>query len=244
MKACLFCDDAEAKISVEHVLSDPIWSHLNTGDRRLTVEMLTFRQGHEPVRHQWDVYGNDAWKRRIYCKPCNEGWMQEMDHAVSRLVGPMIAGHQTSLSEQEQADVAVWVTKTSLVFESLSGRHKVVPDGTYHAFYQYREPIGGEPIHLARYDGPEASLYVRRVLQIHDVVTGRFVGTEGVLVTIIVGQFIMQTTLPAEGRRLRTVAYLGDDRIGIWPPTGMIVQWPPQWTTTFEDLTSFTGPMP
>lgn len=240
MRTCLFCGST-AKVTLEHALSKPILRHVAMSGPQI-AETLRVEPGRDSVHRQWSTTVRNLWKRKAYCARCNNGWMQAMDEGVSPLIGPMINGHPTILSVEDKHALATWVTKMSLVFESLYG-DRVVPDSVYRAFHASREPIGAESIHLARYEGPEHIFHARRVIRVPDATTGDVVRVEAVLMTIIIGQLITQTTLPAEHRELITVSHAGSDRVAIWPPSADNVTWPPEDITTFGHLPAFTSPL-
>jgi hypothetical protein len=168
--------------------------------------------------------------------------MQEMDGRISALVEPLIAGEATALSETEQRDLAIWITKLSLVFESLNGDREV-PDTVYQNFYASRQPIGNDPIHLGHYQGVENLFHLRRVIRMVDALSGQVIRVESVLMTIILGRLIVQTTLPGGRREMVVGSDLGTDRVGVWPIESATVTWPPQDVTTFEHLDRFSSPL-
>jgi hypothetical protein len=134
MTACLFCGDNEAKITVEHTLSDPI--------RRLLPDRGSFIVEHfslaDGVTSRRPSYETDvaSYTRRAYCEGCNNGWMQQIDNDISDLLAPLVAGSETLLSPTQQLAIATWNTKLALVYESLSGSNKAVPDAVYRWFHE------------------------------------------------------------------------------------------------------------
>ncbi|MFZ0060132.1 MAG: hypothetical protein WAL35_08845, partial [Acidimicrobiales bacterium] len=196
MPNCLFCDDEEAKVTLEHTLSDSIRSLLPPGP--FTVDIFGVRPG-LPTSHTQFETDTASFLRRAYCEKCNGGWMQQLDQDTAPLIQEMVEDHSVTLSPTEQTAIATWATKMALVYESLSGRDKAIPDAKYKWFYENRRPFPSEPVQLAHYMDPERHQYVRRPITRRDYVTGDVLGVENVLVTLTIGAYIAFTVLPVNG---------------------------------------------
>jgi hypothetical protein len=164
--------------------------------------------------------------RRAYCEKCNSRWMQEMDKAVAPLVCPMIRGAHVTLSKAEQQQVAAWAAKLALVGQSLAGERRAVPDTEYFRFYAERRPLAGYPIVLAHYTDRSVrhSVAMRTILvkdENHEIT-----GSQAVMVTIVIGELIVQSLLVGHKPVLDPVIPRFDYLSTIWPVLGP-VSWPP-----------------
>jgi hypothetical protein len=220
---CLFCQQRDAKISVEHILSASIRRHIGGTDYTATI----YRQpkgGRLEQRGEFET-PTPTFTRRIYCELCNNGWMQEMDVAAEPVLGPLIHGEDARLSLDDQKQLATWSWKVALVCESLAGASRQVPDDEFHRFFLDRRPPPGEPIDLMHYTGGTIRHeYARReITQTADVEVPR---AHAVLITVIIEQFVMQTSVPVTGLARRAIIN-ADDRVVIWPSTIQGVRWPP-----------------
>jgi hypothetical protein len=145
--------------------------------------------------------------------------------AIEPILAPLIHGHDSVLSHDDQLQLAAWSWKVALVGESLRGASKQVPDDEYHRFFLERRPPPGERIDLLHYIGGS----FRHGFNWSDLTeTHAEKGpvTHAVLVTVIIEQLILQTHVPVTGlvQVLRTI---GDDRVSIWPAMLQSVTWPP-----------------
>ncbi len=222
---CLFCG-RRAKLTAEHVLSKNIWKHIPfTG--RFAVEIRKVQDDIETTERTTASNPGGLASGKLYCKRCNGGWMQNMDQSISGLVGPMINGRPQSLTPTQRYDLSVWITKLALVYESLAGSDRVVPQTNYETFWRERRPFPNNPIQLAKYTGPGFSHAFTRQ-GIRKYYLKEVIGLEGILINFVVGQFVAYAALPVDERRGLVVA--GNDawRTQIWPSVTLAsVRWPP-----------------
>jgi len=241
-KVCLFCNDRQAKVTLEHALSAPIWKHVDRGLIQRTT-MDSFRNGERTVHNEWESTSKDdkgPWKRKLYCSSCNGGWMNDLDNAVSDLVGPMIRGENTSLSLEDQHLLATWVTKASLVFESMFA-DKEVPDSAYHDFYNFREPSQTEPIDLAKFGGPFHHVFARRIIQFRSYQDGHVASVEKSLIVVSLDRFVFRCSLNI-GSLIALNRVNSGYIVRIWPSPGAAIKWPPRVAIDKETFAAFTEP--
>jgi hypothetical protein len=223
MNACLFCQDPNATVTVEDTLSKPIGDLLKTGRVSFFHWDVDDLGVHRRVPYEGDRV---TYKRRAYCAKCNGGWMQQMDLDIVPLIAPMVAGMRTSLSPSDQLRVASWATKIGLVYESLSGTGRVVPDHVYKWFFDNRIPLRDRPIQLARYVDSEPHLHMRKEFAWRDGSTLKIVDYEAVVMAVIIGQYVAITVMPVRPRLLSKLPE-GPSRVTIWPIRSEDVIWPP-----------------
>lgn len=130
---CLFCQQRDAKITVEHILSEPIRQHIGSTDYTASI----YRQAKgEPLEMRGEFETRTpSFTRRVYCELCNNGWMEAMDVAIEPMLEPLISGQHPHLSQEDQQQLAAWAWKVTLVCESLGGASKQVPDDEFHRFF-------------------------------------------------------------------------------------------------------------
>ena len=241
-KVCLFCNDQEAKVTLEHALSAPIWKHVDKGLIQRTT-MDSFRDGERTVHNEWESTSKDdkgPWKRKLYCQTCNGGWMNDLDLAVSDLVGPMIRGEESSLSPDDQHLLATWVTKASLVFESMFA-DKEVPDSTYHDFYNLREPSQNEPIDLAKFGGPFHHVFARRVLKFRNYPDDQVTSVEKSVIVVSLDRFVFRCSINI-GSLIALNRVNSGFIVRMWPSPGVVIDWPPRVEINNETFAAFTEP--
>ena len=223
VNVCLFCQNPDAKVTAEHTLSKPIGDLLNTTNVRFfhwTVDTNGV-QRREPYKGDRVSY-----KRRAYCAECNNGWMQRMDLDILPLLTPMVTGDSIVLNPKDQFDLAIWATKIGLVYESLYGNDRVVPDEIYKWFYDNRLPRPDGPVQLVRYVDAEPHIHIRKQYGWRSGRDLEMVSFECVVLAIVIGQYAAITALPAQPR---LVFKLPKDpsRLDIWPFNTEQLNWPP-----------------
>jgi len=241
-KVCLFCNDQQAKVTLEHVLSAPIWKHVDKGLIQRTT-MDSFRNGERIVHNGWESASKDdkgPWTRKLYCEACNGGWMNDLDLAVSDLIGPLIHGDNASLSLDDQYLLATWITKVSLVFESMFADREV-PDSTYRAFYHLREPSQTEPIDLAKFGGPFHHVFARRILKFRNYSDGHVTSVEKSVIVVSLDRFVFRCSLNV-GSLIALNRVNSGYIVRMWPSPGAVIEWPPRIEIARESFSAFTEP--
>lgn len=109
MRWCLFCSHRAS--TKEHVF--PLWliAALNPG----ALATIHSERGSQPPR-QWR--GNEV-SAKCVCDRCNNGWMSTLEGRM-KSDAPLLLGNGTGqIDLAAQTMVAVWATKTAMVFEAL-----------------------------------------------------------------------------------------------------------------------------
>lgn len=172
------------------------------------------------------------------CKPCNEGWMEEMEDWAKRWLAAPIIGRSRTLAFWRQASAASWAVKTALVWELVDTQQRTVPLEVLRIFHQLQRPGGRQQVWLGRYQGRDPHHSWRRVAAHH--IDGPAEGeqdAEGYLVAVTIGELAMVVlghTFSLAGIRV------GDPLPGIalhesfpgqlvqvWPLKNETVRWPP-----------------
>jgi hypothetical protein len=163
--------------------------------------------------------------------------MQEMDNDIAPIIAPMVRGVKTILNPEEQLKVATWATKIGLVYESLSGSSRLVPNAVYKWFFDHRQPIPDQPIQLARYVSDATHLHLRREIVSRDWFTSAIDHVESVFLAVILREYVALTVFPVQPR-LIIEPRDGSDRLTIWPVRSHDVTWPP---ATYYEPTTLGG---
>jgi hypothetical protein len=114
MPECAFCPET-ANLSLEHLWSD--WMNaLFPGKKRFTR-----RDRHGNILRQW-VSDDLSWKARVVCKPCNEGWMSNIEskHAEPAMAELIHLKPDTILDKTRAESLAIFAFKTAVVFDHVS----------------------------------------------------------------------------------------------------------------------------
>jgi hypothetical protein len=116
MRRCLFCS------SDANSLEDA-WPRWITNQFKASqfVECQAERRGVQ--LKPWRVHQPELAVRCV-CRPCNNGWMSQLEVQARRFLQPMLIGDRCGLDMASQTTIAVWSLKTAMVLEALDQPHQ------------------------------------------------------------------------------------------------------------------------
>lgn len=121
-KTCIFCDDRAD--SNEDVWPKWVLRLLRKSDTE-RVPMRTRRIHEEPREY---MTADTALKVGNVCGRCNSGWMSQLENGIMPIFSPMVMGTSVSLTASQQTQIAVWLTKTAMMYDSMD-KGEVFYDG-------------------------------------------------------------------------------------------------------------------
>ncbi len=74
------------------------------------------------------------------CRPCNNGWMNDLEEASRSVLKPLIGGEEGSVDRGSAEDLATWVTKTCFMAQLTHPASAAVPPEDYRWLYKHRTP--------------------------------------------------------------------------------------------------------
>jgi hypothetical protein len=86
------------------------------------------------------------------CKPCNEGWMHELEDSCKDIVGHLIQGHPRKIRYWRQTLVATWAVKTALVWECVSPENRTIPLDVLRMFHEAQRPGARQQVWIGRFN--------------------------------------------------------------------------------------------
>lgn len=160
---CAFCDNRN--LTNEHVWPD--WLRRAAPSPRQHLRVFRRRTDHtrggERTERQWDAPPYST-RVRVVCDTCNNGWMSQLEDAVSPLLGPMLHGNTKILDRERQALLAQWVFKTTAMLDFTYPQERAIQDADLRWLYEHRAPPPNVLIWVASYRGAERNSFYR-----HDV---------------------------------------------------------------------------
>lgn len=241
-RRCAFCEGA-GKLDKEHVF--PRWIGRLFGLHKFRIQHTrTFldEQGRS---------GGKAWpaapfqiKVTAVCGECDSGWMSDLEDEAAPTLKPLIRGERQTLSEAEQATVALWATKTAMMAAfTHRERWHYFPD-QFRWVYEQRSPPPHHQIWLAGRTqgvGEWPFLYRSAGLTIAPESLMDRVGTNGHRTTIGIGHLVMHIFGHPihDGPVLDMGAETGRVLTPIWPVEGE-TEWPPLFAISPERLAGLT----
>jgi hypothetical protein len=166
------------------------------------------------------------------CKPCNEGWMHELEESCEGIVGHLIQGHARKLRYWRQVLVATWAVKTALVWECVSPEHRTIPLDVLRMFHEAQRPGARQQVWSGRFgDSANEPHSFQRV-------AGHVIGTprpdkpgeaHAYLVTLSVGELALVVCghLLDQPVSFEMPSQFDEQLIPIWRPSLEVVSWPP-----------------
>jgi hypothetical protein len=140
----VFCGRSfsEVEPSKEHALPKWLGKHHPNAEPHPTVHWFDGskeRYGFvdEGRRAPEKPFGHEA---RVVCKPCNEGWMNDLEGAVEPILVPLMLGEGRLLREAELRALAFWTFKTASMLACLGPKYAHLPADHYRWAYRRRRP--------------------------------------------------------------------------------------------------------
>jgi hypothetical protein len=151
-RRCVFCDK-ERKMTSEHAWPDWVIERWGPGDY---THVFSNEEG---LERDYRASTLEVRVKRV-CEVCNHGWMSDLENGTKRLLVWLMEARSLYLSPEDQAQVALWATKTAMMLGFTHPRRRKIPDTDYHYLYKHREPPPFTSVWLARYSRiPENPFY-------------------------------------------------------------------------------------
>jgi len=111
-RACIFCGDG----LVTREDAWPVWLVKQVGKSNIRV-----RVGGRRARS----YTTNRIEQKVgcACRPCNNGWMSQLESITKPILGPVVSGQELGLTGLGQATLAIWALKTLMVFDWMDERY-------------------------------------------------------------------------------------------------------------------------
>jgi len=146
-RQCVFCGST-SDLTREHVLPD--W----LTEIGLDPEPSIHHAGPlNRLPRQWSAKSFKTTVKMV-CATCNNGWLSQLEGAAKPVIAPLIRGEPRRLPVEDQALIATWTCKTSLMSLLVSSDQARlsgygVPLGEYAALYAQRDRV--EPLPFSQY---------------------------------------------------------------------------------------------
>lgn len=241
---CIFCEatGATVKISKEHTFSNWINKVLTPEavGSDLSMERTILHGPQAGTANTWPVKEVASHTVAVVCKPCNEGWMSQLETQVRPLIEPMILGQTATLTSDQQITVATWAALKTAVFEHVWTDQPVLTAQDRRLIMDHNMPPASMQVRLAAVESQGIPLQARaRGYARPDS------GDVAYCLTLVIGCIVVQSFAgPGAGEHgFRSVGANGPDYIGIYPPQLGNVQWPPAAVLNDTTLVGFTDPL-
>ena len=112
-RRCVFCG-SDKDMSKEDALPQWVLAKLLAHDGALRLS-VTGGRSYSPDRfHHRPASGRDVLGRQV-CRPCNQGWMSDLEVAAQPYLGTMMSGYAVAFPRPARSTIAAWATKTAMM---------------------------------------------------------------------------------------------------------------------------------
>lgn len=247
-KKCIFCDDDAAKITGEHVWS--AWIGRLFTSSAYTWKYVDPETGKVQVRDfkTIDFTVNDV------CKPCNEGWLSQLEARAKLAFSSMIRDPmEFSLLSSGAVLLAAFAFKSAVTATCMNKNREAffTPAARLRFKNSLQIPIGTQ-MWLARFSGGAASsgLFSGHVLEPNAPKGSPLYGLEMYAFTYVAGRLVLQVLAPRwadimkRGRplpMLRPSTAWNSVSTQFWPNEGLPIGWPPEKNLGDDSINDFVN---
>ena len=155
IKNCIFCG-AAGKLSDEHIwggwTSKYVPRPTNKHNFHSVVATTPTQEKSEPLR----IVPGDPLnsKVRVVCKPCNNGWLSQIQEKAKPYLIPLFDGQTATLGKEAQRWIATWAAMATMTGEYLSRdmQNVAVPQQERTKFMRTRRPPQNWRIWIGKYE--------------------------------------------------------------------------------------------
>lgn len=182
----------------------------------------------------------DLYSRRVYCvcKPCNTGWMSQMQEKAKPYLVPMLRRQPIVHHRRAQTVLSAWVTMMTMVAEHVYRDKIAIPQCDRDFLRAHRKPPKHWRIWIGAHANQAFPLITHNVLEFAEEGVevpnrARADGQNTHSTTICIGEHLLfhaMSSIPAYNlvRRWEPPAQFRAYLDQIWPVRDTVIGWPPQ----------------
>ena len=226
-RTCVFCG-APAN-SRQHLLPDWLRKVLPSDEKATHYRQV----GKDPSgRHEWNrrPFRQKSW---IVCKPCNMGWMADLEKASRPVLEDAIQHQPGRLGPDAQRIAATWAFQTCLVFQASETEKPLAPGAHFAHIREKGTPPPQAAIWIGSHarvrDDPISSVFVQRPLALQERDSEKVRRGIGYLCFLAVGGISFVVVAHRLKNHVKITYEGGFDEalIQIWPDPSGLLLWPP-----------------
>jgi len=152
----VFCGATDQKLSKEHLWPRWLRNHVDggVGPPQEHYRAQRTADGSVVLDERWTAI---PFERQVKgpCRPCNNGWMSDVENSVMPSLIPMLANEETTLDCRAQDSLARWATLRMMIAQlgHPAERRRAIPPERYARFYSGLAMPPGAQVWLGRHDG-------------------------------------------------------------------------------------------
>jgi hypothetical protein len=146
-------------VTAEHVW--PQWIAKYLPDTKLPHLVVVEQEGQDSAVELRGDRPPFTTEVKCVCKPCNEGWMHELETTAKPILAPLIQGKPAIWHEWRQTIAATWAFKTAIMIEQAQSEMRAIPAEIYPLFRRYLTPPPFAQVWTGIYAGEYPHFYGR-----------------------------------------------------------------------------------
>lgn len=236
-KVCLFCQTSLSQVerAKEDVIPKWLLEHLGLDKRHDLIASSHLSDVGTPLKDP-RIQGSHTILQGAVCRPCNNGWMSELENHAKPFLAKMTLGEAVTLGEDDCRVLGNWIFKTLVLWNITSNYRDLVPEKDFEFLYENRSVPAGRHIEIAFLANEPASEFQTRMSpikmlmipsELDKAVISREVDRSSYVLTMQIGKLLIQVVgLPAFGAWGRA----DDTRLDVWriyPRVPKSLEWPP-----------------
>ena len=171
--------------------------------------------------------------------------MSDLEVWASKTLTPMIKGSQQPLSVEDQATLAVWATKTVMMWQTAPANRRAIPLADYRWLYNYRTPPPLTKVRVGRFvaTGGPIFEYSQQNLFLAETPDPPPPGLNphAWRSILTVGQLLIEVIGSGDGSSIqeRFPDMTGTALLDIWPGEQRPAHWPPRFVIDRKGMLRF-----
>lgn len=184
---------------------------------------------------------------KFVCGPCNNGWMSRLEGKARPILTPMIKGHGTTLTLDDQQIAARWMAKTAALSRYTIDPPRPSVTERLDWIANRDDPPSNLNVYLAAYAGRSWPSRVDHHSWEMGSPVAAFNNLHIEVSTFLIGHLIIHAIEgPHDAPDLHFSAktHLASAVLQIWPATASVGQWPPRIAMNDADYIAYAQPRP
>ena len=249
LRECIFCGDKP--LTKEHLFADWMKSYIDRALIHHNIETALDFPDHQDSSIK--QRSGDPHSRRIkcVCKPCNSGWMSQLQEKTKPIFIPMLQGGETNLHRRAQRQIATWVVMTVMAGEFIDLDHVTISVEERRQFRLDRSVQAHWKIWIGAHRRRKEARWIHKAMsftekEVEAIYSQTPDRANSQATTILLGKHLIIHVMssPIKPRLIRTWQFpqhFAPFMLQIWPIRNASVSWPPERAMTDKGILTVSG---
>jgi len=230
-RACIFCGGRP--VTAEHVLPQWMLQVLRRDDRGVPDKVPIIRRvsvrGEPTIISRFETNRLFTLQPKCVCASCNNGWMSEVESRAKPFLEPMVEGkRRVELDAEAQNAISSWACLKAMTGHYSHGSFGPIATDWRKYFFDTRQPPDSWFIWVSAYYGNYPARFDSHQVSLVDLppaLTDIAPTEQGILTSLVIGYLAVKVFGIRKGNPGGPGA---DTLLRIWPPSPLILRWPPR----------------